>query len=529
MAIPRILLVLAVLLLVVASPASAGHLIIDQPGFAETNLAEFRDFYVYGIFDGTVERPGDIRIELFRGDTARGTPVRVIQSHVDPVTGSTNESVMDASYPNGTRRNGAMVPDLIRAPGGIRDPGNKVVVTNRYYLGLIQGGVTKDFDTSYQGPNGLPLADLTAGNYTIAVTGISGACTGERVNKTVTLGLTSTALGRFSPQENMDTIVRYAAATDRHVYLDWFPGFFTDPDNSSVRFESPQRWTPNNGIEVVNDRPGTHADIPAVANNALLIYNINSGSTTCSVEMAAILRYHLEDCLNTTFLHYDTGEPLFTYRDAASGRIRNLTGIPVPFPRTSQIVPVRAEILMPGNDSRENFFDPHDIATPRTIESHPEEGILAPPGSRMVIYGAARPIASSVTPTATPYRFTVDNRIGSVRSVITDNRGRVIADSRHEMNLSRSYPTGSPNRVFSQFEFGIALPVPNTMGHYQISLAGYDMNGQPVSDATAMIPLTVSVSPRVSLPHCIVLPEGGLLLAGRSSGITRWLVIHATS
>ena len=86
------------------------------------------------------------------------------------------------------------------------------------------------------------------------------------------------------------------------MYYDWFPGYFTDPDNSTVSWESPRRWTPNNGIEVVNDRPGTLIDTPAVADNAMFIYNINSQSTSYGVELAGILKYGLADSPNTTFL-----------------------------------------------------------------------------------------------------------------------------------------------------------------------------------------------------------------------------------
>jgi hypothetical protein len=287
---PRVAWTLVVIALLLILPAQAAELSITQPSANETRIAELRDFYVYGIFNGTVTNPGDLRIEVFKGDTPTGPPVRIIQSHVDPVSGITNASMMNQSYCTltgyCTRSNGAMVPDLVESPGGLPDPVNKLVVTNRYYLGMIQGGVTKGFGTKYTDGAGAPLADLTAGNYTIRVTGLSGSFAGQSVNETITLGLTRTALGRFSPASNKDAVTQYAITHDRHVYYDWFPGYFTDPDNASVSWESPRRWTPNNGIEVVNDRPGTLIDTPAVADNAMFIYNINSASTSCGVELA---------------------------------------------------------------------------------------------------------------------------------------------------------------------------------------------------------------------------------------------------
>ena len=141
----------------VSVPAAGAiqNLVITQPSANETLLAEERDFYVYGIFTGSVADPGDFRIEVYPGDAVSGTPVRVIQSQVDPVSGITNASVINQTYCTVTgyctRNNSAMVPDLVESPGGILDTTNKLVVTNRYYLGMIQGGVTKGFDTNYTG------------------------------------------------------------------------------------------------------------------------------------------------------------------------------------------------------------------------------------------------------------------------------------------------------------------------------------------------------------------------------------------
>jgi hypothetical protein len=498
---PRATYLLIVFAVLLATPVSAAELVITQPSPDEIHIAELRDFYVYGIFTGNVTNPGNIRIELYKGDTPGGSPVRIIQSHVDPVSGITNASVINQSYctvtGSCTRTNGAMVPDLVESPGGIRDPSNKLVVTSRYYLGMIQGGVTKGFETQYTDGTGAPLADLTAGNYTIRVTGLSGSLAGQRANETITLGLTRTALGRFSPAPNKDAVTRYAITHGRHVYNDWFPGYFTDPDNSTVSWESPQRWTPNNGIEVVNDRPGTLIDTPAVADNAMFIYNINSRSTSYGVELAGILKYGLADSPNTTFLHYDTGEPVMRYNDAADG-VRTLTGNPVPFPADRRLVLYRAEILMSGVTSRENLYDPNDVTTPRILNLDPGSGITVPQGSEFIIYGATKPIASAVTPTAIPYRFTIDNRIAAVNCTITTAAGTPVSTGMHEVNLSRLYSAGSPQWFNSLWEFGIEVNGLRDPGTYTVSLAGVDGNGNPVPQADTVF--VAAVVPRTFTP-----------------------------
>jgi hypothetical protein len=489
---PRVACTLIVLALLLLLPAQAAELTITQPGANETRIAELRDFYVYGIFNGTVTNPGDLRIELSKGDTPTGPPVRIIRSHVDPVSGITNASVLNQSYCNVTGyctwTNGAMVPDLVKSPGGLPNPANKLVVTNRYYLGMIQGGVTKDFETSYTNGTGAPLADLTAGNYTIRVTGLSGSFTGQSVNETITLGLTRTALGRFSPASNMNAVTQYAIAHDRHVYYDWFPGYFTDPDNASVSWASPRRWTPNNGIEVVNDRPGTLIDTPAVADNAMFIYNINSASTSCGVELGGILKYGLADSPNTTFLYYDTGEPVMKYNDASAG-LRTLTGNPVPFPAGRRLVLKRAEIVSPCATSRENLYDPGDVTTQKTLDFDPADGITVPAGKEFILYGATKPIASSVTPTTIPYRFTIDNRIAGITSTMTDTAGHAVSNGVHEVNLSRLSTAGRPQN--SLWEFGIEVTGMRAPGTYTLRLAGVDLTGNPVAQTEETITVTV--------------------------------------
>lgn len=494
-------LLIVALLLSVPAAGAIQDLVITQPGANETLLAEERDFYVYGIFTAAVADPGDIRIEVYPGETVSGSPVRVIQSQVDPVSGITNKSVINQTYCTVTgyctQRNGAIVPDLVESPGGILDPANKLVVTSRYYLGMIQGGVTKGFDTNYTDSTGTPLVDLTAGNYTIRVIGLSGSLAGQDVNRTITLGFTRAVLGTFRPPANKDAITRYAITHTRRTYFDWFPGYFTDPDNSSVWWESPRRWTPNNGIEVVNDRPGTLIDTPVVADNTLFIYNLNTGSTTYGVELAGILKYGLQDSPNTTFLYHDIGEPRLTFNDASAG-VRTLDGNPVPFPATQRLVLYRAEIFTPNGTSFENLYDPNDAATPKTLNFNPGGGITIPPGKELVIYGATKPIASTVTPMSTPYRFTIDNRITRINCTITDAAGNPVTTGMHDVNLSRLYTPGSPTRFNSLWEFGIEITGLTVPGSYTVSLVGVDGSGSPV--AQTGITFTATVARQVTPP-----------------------------
>jgi PGF-pre-PGF domain-containing protein len=475
---------LLALLLSLPAVCAVQDLVITQPSANETILAEVRDFYVYGIFTGTVTNPGDIRIELYPGDTVAGLPVRTIQSRVDPVTGITNASVLNQTYctvtGSCTRNNGAIVPDLMELPGGILNPGNKVVVTQRYYLGMILGGVTKGFDTNYTDSAGAPLTDLTTGNYTIQVTGLSGEFSGKTVRKTISLNRTDAILGTFRPTQNKNALIQYSIVKDRRIYFDWFPGYFTDPDNSNIWWEAPKRWTPNNGIEVVNDRPGTKTDIPVIANNSMFIYNLNSGSATYGIELASILKFSLADSPNTTFLYHDIGEPQITYNDASAG-VKTLNAIQTPFTTNRRLALYRAEIVSTSIASAENLYDPNDVTTPKTLNLNPGGGITVPQGKKFVLYGVTKPIPSAVTATATPYRFTINNRIAQINCTITDAAGTLVSTGMHDVNLARLYTAGSQTRFNSLWEFGIEvgeLPSPAT---YTVSLEGFDVSGNPVA------------------------------------------------
>ncbi|MDD4137055.1 MAG: PKD domain-containing protein, partial [Methanoregula sp.] len=478
---------------------AATDLVITQPSVNETAFAEMRDFYVYGVFPTSpLGTPGDVKIELFpasscTGPACTGLPLRRIQSHVDPVTGTTNQSCLDRSFVNGATVSGGYIPDIVINPdgSGLTDPGNKVVVTDRYYAGLILGGVTRTYNTTYTNSSGSPLQDLTAGNYTILVTGLSGALNGQVVTKNITFGITNTALSTNRPPENKNARISYARGHHLRMYFDSFPGYFSDGGSnwSNIR----PRWVPNDGIEVVNDLPGTTVDTTAVANNTLFVYNINSASTTYSVELGGMLKYGFEDSANTTFLYYSNGEPILTYVDE-SGTARNIASTINRFDGTNRLAITRVEVRSPAGTSYENLFDPNDTAQKRMFTDL-SGGVTLSPGQEFIVYGVTKPIASSVTATTVPYWYAIDNRTSRVEYIITNSSGATILTEFHDINLSRYYTPGSTTRYNSLFEFGSEFPgltVPDT---YHISLTGKDMPGNTVPGTSASFTLSVRSLP----------------------------------
>jgi len=492
--VPVLLLTLIACILPLASAGTGPSLVITQPSINESVFAEMRDFYVYGIFPARVDKPGDIRIELFRGDDTRGERVRLVESHVDPARGITPWSAIEMNYSEGTDWGNKMVPDLIKEPGGLTDPSNKVAVTNEYYLGLILGGVTKDFDTTYRDADGRPLSDLTAGNYTIRVTGLSGDLAGQTAEKTISFGLTSSALSTDRPPVNLQNRFQYAWNHNLRVYRDWFPGYFLFPGYDNKGYTIPKRWNPNNGIEIVNDLPGTAIDKPAVAQNMMILYNINDRSATYAVEIAGIVYYNLEDRRNTTFLYYNIGEPYLAYVNDRAGNAVNLTGSLVPFESGDWLALTRAEIYLAGRTNGENTVDPFSTTTLMRVDSAVADGITLPPGSWFTLYGVTKPIHATVTTTATPYRYRLDNRIASISYTVTGDTGAVVHRSTRPVNLSRLFTPGSDARFNSLFEFGHEFNGFGAPGRYTVRLEGLDERGSVVPGTNESFVVTVGPS-----------------------------------
>jgi len=496
--VPVIFLVLFLLLVPVSGipvppgdPGGGGTLVITQPSRNESVFAEMRDFYVYGIFPGRVKKPGDLKIELFPGDNTTGERIRLIESHVDPVSGITPWSAIEMNYTDGLDWGNKMVPDLVKEPGGLFDPSNKLVVTNDYYLGLVLGGVTKGIDTTYTDKDGRPLKDLTAGNYTLRVTGLSGDLAGNVAQKTLTFGLTNTSLSTDRPPVNLKNRFEYGWSRNLRIYRDWFPGYFRFSGYEDRGYSVPKRFNPNNGIEIVNDLKGTLVDIPSQSNNTMIQYNINEKSTTYAVEIAAIVRYGLEESWGSTFTYYDIGEPFLAYADAGTGRSVNISGTLVPFQGQSRLVLTRAEINRNSSEDSENLYDPYDTSTLRRVDTVFTDGLTLSPGEELRVYGVTKPIRSTVTNTSIPYRFMLDNRIAGVSYTITGASGKVISRTNREVNLSRLFVQSSKEHFNSLFEFGHTFRGLDKPGIYRFQLVGTDEQGQPVAGTAQTFAVTV--------------------------------------
>lgn len=453
---------------------------IDMPSANERVMGEKRDFIVFGLFDPPLEKPGDVRVEVYWGSPPAGAPIRVVESHVDPATEVTSFNDLYLDYPEGkwwpAGSDPFMTPDLVKEPGGFLNPGNKCVVTSDYYAAVVLGGATKDFDTTYSDDSGSPLTDLTAGVYTVRVTGLSGELEGAVAEATVTMLLTDAVLGRFWPDSNLEKITAYAGAANKRIFLDYFPGYFT---YGGQTYEIKERWQPNNASEVVNNLPGTLIDSPATAINDVILYNISASSTTHAVEIAVITRFGLTESDRTTWHYYDVGEPSLVYTDMA-GRVEIVNGRIVDFITGDKLALTRAEV----NDQDGNVDDNTYIVgntRPTEVDLDFSDGVQVKSGEEVSFFGVAVQIPSTVQDGETAYEYVIDNRISWIRYTILDESSEMVSEEVKEVGLNRYYdPSDLSRPALSLYEFKHEFTPPAEPGTYTFIVQALDAGFQAV-------------------------------------------------
>ncbi|MBU0735047.1 MAG: hypothetical protein KKG10_12950, partial [Proteobacteria bacterium] len=453
---------------------------IKYPSVEERTFGEKSDFYVIGLFDG-VQVPGNIRIELFKGETASGTPVRTLESRVDDETGVTPRSSILPYYPYGVAYHLDMAPDLVIDPGGFYYPGNKVLVTKDYYGGIILGGSTKRFDTDYTDAAGNPLEDLTEGVYTLKVTGLSGDISSYSETIQVYFKPIRKLFGGFQPANHKDKFFAYAEEHGYRKLYDPLPGYFS-PISWDNCYKIEKRARPQNSLEVVNTVDGATYGTPENAMIGFILYNLKGDGATSRLQIGKALLTEVIDSPNTFFFRYDIGEPKITYTTIASEE-KTLDGSIVPFDQGDRLVLTRAEIKMIGTGDGDNRYNLYD-KTPMILDLDFSDGIATTASEEFSVFGIVTPIATSVTESSYLY-YIADNRISQVRYRIRDVQGNEIAVTTREVNLGRVYIESDPSLLFysifefeHEFDFNAMNIIPGT---YTVELIALDETGDEIS------------------------------------------------
>jgi hypothetical protein len=464
-----------------SSDTSSKTFTIKYPSVDERYFAEKGDFYVVGLFPQGIQAPGNIRVELFRGATASGTPVRTLESHVDEITGVTPDSAVETGYTEG-RVVGKMTkaPDLINAPGGFRYPGNKVLVTREFYGAMFLGGSTKDFDTDYTDAQGNQLEDLTEGVYTVKVTGLSGEVASHTETIQVYFKPVRKVFGGFQPDNHRNKFFAYTKDNGYGKLYDPLPGYFS-PISWSDSYMIQKRARSRNSFEVVNTVNGATYGSTDNAQIGFILYNLkDKGATTC-LEIGKAIATNVIDNRNTYFYYYNIGEPDINYV-AMDSQKKTLDGTITRFDYGDRLVLTRAAVRARGTGDGDNKFSLVD-ETPTTLDLNVSDGVQLTTNEEFAVFGVVTPIQAAVTVDPNNFMYyNVDNRIAQIRYRIADSQGTIVAETTRNVTLERRYSNSVPVVWYpSIYEFEHEFNLDVKPGTYTVELIALDQKGNGVS------------------------------------------------
>jgi hypothetical protein len=464
-----------------SSDTSSKTFTIKYPSADERYFAEKGDFYVVGLFPQGVQAPGNIRVELFRGATASGTPVRTLESHVDEITGVTPDSAVETGYTEG-RVVGKMTkaPDLINTPGGFRYPGNKVLVTREFYGAMILGGSTKNFDTDYTDAQGNQMEDLTEGVYTVKVTGLSGEVASHTETIQVYFKPVRKVFGGFQPENHRNKFFAYTKDNEYGKLYDPLPGYFS-PISWSDSYMIEKRARLRNSFEVVNTVEGVTYGTPDNAQIGFILYNLkDKGATTC-LEIGKAIATNVIDSPSTYFYYYNIGEPDITYV-AMDSQKKNLDGAITRFDYGDRLVLTRAAVRARGTGDGDNKYSLVD-ETPTTLDLNVSDGVQLTTIEEFAVFGVVTPIQAAVTVDPNNFMYyNADNRIAQIRYRITGSQGTIVAETTRNVTLEREYYKAVPVVWYpSIYEFEHEFNLDVEPGTYAVELIALDQKGHEVS------------------------------------------------
>lgn len=452
--------------------AEAVKISVLEPSEYELVMESGRDFYIIGRIDRegrrAAELPVDIRVEVAETGLVRAgekIPVRSVRSRVDRTTGVTPERDVFFGYdgkapwvdiPRGELMK-SPPPDLIYRNGddaSFLDPSVKAAVTEDTFAALVQGGVTRDIDSSY---DHVYSGDLEWKLYRVFVDAVSGDEVLDSRELDIMFGtVQDKMLASFSPPEHMAAVTRFASARGIRIYRDRLPGYWDFGLPSP--YEIPPRRRRNEALEFLEGR--VHA----------VLYNITEDSAAQRVALGHIAFQGWIESEEIWFYRYDIGEPSLTYEKWGEALCRG--GVITRFGDGRRLRLARAEIAR-GNK-------PPGESAGKT-EFFPFTAVIAGEGEAVSLYGAVTPIQprlSEVVP-GEDGTFAVQNRIEKIRYVFEDMTEGILHTEEREVGLTRFFE-GKP--FVSIYEFRHCLTPPEALrGHVMtVFVSALDKHGEPV-------------------------------------------------
>lgn len=473
---------------VFSASAEAVSVSIIAPSEKEQVLESGRDFYVIGMINrqglSPGEMPFDIRVDIAETGLVRDgkiIPVRTVRSRVDLSTGLTPERNIyyrytgKAPWVNISRETLCRFPppDLVYRhgdPDSFYDPSLKAVVTEDRFGVLIQGGVTKDFDTGYAYPE-----ELGWKLYRIIVTAEAEGNVLAVAEADVMFGtVQEKILARFTPDEHMREVLSLAEKKGLRLYRDLFPGYWRCADGSV--YEIPRRWRANDALEYVAGK--VHA----------VIYNISE--KRCAAQEVEIGRMAFEGWLDSDdviYYHYDIGEPSLRFgtwygTEARKGKL-------VPFESGDRLELARVD----KGDIKDRYYPEETV---ETVDWNIHDSVSTDPGMTIAICGAVTPIQpmlSEVIPNDDG-TFEVGNRISYIQYRFADMIDGVLHEESKEVFLRRNYRNAEEEwPLDSIYEFRHLFHLPEVLNGriLTVYVDAYDKKGERVEGTSEAFYLRV--------------------------------------
>lgn len=452
------------------NPAQAVQLTITCPSRTQNILAPTRDFYVMGLIsrDKTPsDEPLDIRIDLFRLDGGRRR-VRTVWSRTG-ASGLTESAAISSDFAansasvNNYSKTPAwkwIAPDMVYDPAGknsFGDPRKKAVVYDKYdynawtgkykngdhYAAMVQGGITKGFMSNYTYLYGKEN-DLKKGDYQLIVTAFSRT-KGDVASADMKLRFDYTprkVLARFSPNEHMENVMKFAKTKDCYILLDKFPGYWDT-------FEITRRWRPNDSVEYNGGIIDT------------ILYNINSTCATQTVEIAYLANRGEVRSKRVRYYRYDTGEPYIAYgAGGIKGSIVQMGNSPFEV--------TRAEFRAPDTKTSDNSLSKGD--RPLRADFMPKYGIRGRQSEKLSLYGVVLP-ANCRAERRPDETYVMDNFAARIRYEVIGG-GKSIKRTEKSVGLSRD--GGKPSIYEYRHDFDLSEL---DAGAYKFKMTVLDKNG----------------------------------------------------
>lgn len=462
--------------------AEAVQISVLEPSVWETVMESGRDFYVIGKIDRegktAAETPFDIRVEVAVTGLVRAgerIPVRTVQSRVDPKTGVTPMRDIMFTYEGKApwidipraELEKSPPPDLVYRFADIEsfyDPSVKAVVTEDSFAVLVQGGVTKDFDTIYAAHYD---GDLEWKLFRVFVAAISGDQVLTESEMDIMFGtVQDKVLSRFSPPEHLKNVEAFAKEHGYRIYKNSFPGYWNY--GLSRTYEIPLRWRRNNSLEYVTGR--VHA----------MIYNIRGErSATQEVELGHIAYEGWLESDEIIYYHYDVGEPFVPHKTFGGTAVRQ--GKLIPFNHGDKLAFTRVSYAPKETASFD--YKPYD---PERVEWPPVVLIDTGEDELFRIYGVVTPIQPHLSEVTAndDGTYTIGNRIAKVRYEFIDGAsGEILYAAERPVELSRKYEDSSGKwSADSIYEFRHEFALPKSLYGkiFTVHAKAYDHYYEPV-------------------------------------------------